>query len=372
MPAALQRLLESRLPRVIRREPDQDDATRWRRWEIGGRTVQIAQPVTFTPYASARPCSARCRFCSETLDDGGPHAATLRPGPQYGAQLRQALAALRGLPLSWSLSGLETTDDAGWMLSMLDALQEHARQSPVQGSVLYTNGAGLATPQGAGLIARLRAFDLGWVELSRHHHEAGANQAIMRFRSGQTVATQIGIDATLTQLVPQLPVKLVCIVQQGGIDGVPALKAYLRWARQHGVKAVILREFSQLGPQYRNNVTARYIGGARIDVAALLAACLADAEWSAEAQLAHATSGYYFWNVVLNWRGMQLTFEASDYVRMHARHASGRIYKLVFHANGRLCGGWNPEQHVLLETTGAAPMRSRAVLPLHPLLRSQP
>ncbi|MHA0111959.1 hypothetical protein ACXYUI_33585, partial [Klebsiella pneumoniae] len=73
------------------------------------------------------------RFCSETLDDGGPHAAALRPGPQYGAQLRQALAALRGLPLSWSLSGLETTDDAGWMLSMLDVLQEHARQSPVQG-----------------------------------------------------------------------------------------------------------------------------------------------------------------------------------------------------------------------------------------------
>ncbi|MFX7620792.1 hypothetical protein ABTJ52_20545, partial [Acinetobacter baumannii] len=90
------------------REPDQDDARRWRRWEIGGRTVQIAQPVTFTPYASAQPCSARCRFCSETLDEGGPHAAALRPGPQYGAQLRQALAALRGLPLSWSLSGLET------------------------------------------------------------------------------------------------------------------------------------------------------------------------------------------------------------------------------------------------------------------------
>lgn len=149
----------------------------------------------------------------------------------------------------------------------------------------------------------------------------------------------------------------------------PALKAYLRWAQLRGVTAVILREFSQLGPQYRNNVTARYIGGARIDVAALLAACLADPELSAEAQPVHATSGYYFWNVVLHWRGMQLTFEASDYVRMHARHASGRIYKLVFHANGRLCGGWNPEQHVLLETTGAAPMRGRALQPLQ-LLRS--
>ncbi|WP_075256440.1 hypothetical protein [Herbaspirillum camelliae] len=373
MPASLQRLLQARLPRVIQREPDEDDASRWRHWEMGGRTVQIAQPVTFTPYASARPCSARCRFCSETLNDGGAHAAALRPGPHYAAQLRQALAALRGLPLSWSLSGLETTDDAGWMLSMLDVLQEHARHSPVQGSVLYTNGAGLVGSPGTALVARLQDFGLGWVELSRHHHEAAANQAIMRFRSGQAVATQEGIEGVLAQLTQarsQLPVKLVCIVQQGGIDGLSALKAYLRWAQRQGVAAVILREFSQLGPQYRDNVTARYIGAARIDVAELLAACLADPEFSAEAQLMHATSGYYFWNVLLHWRGMQLTFEASDYVRMHQRHASGRVYKLVFHANGRLCGGWNPDEHVLLEAEAPVTPRSRTVMPLMPALRS--
>jgi len=62
------------------------------------------------------------------------------------------------------------------------------------------------------------------------------------------------------------------------------------------------------------------------------------------------TAGYYFDNLRLRHRdGFDVVFEASDYARMHARHASGTLYKLVFHANGRLCGGWSPERDVLWE-----------------------
>ncbi|KAF1045479.1 MAG: hypothetical protein GAK35_01350 [Herbaspirillum frisingense] len=317
------------------------------------RPQLVAQPVTFTPYASSRPCSARCRFCSETLADGGAHAAGLRPRADYFDRLRAALAALRGLPLSYSLSGLETTDDAAWMLAMLDALQEHAGRSPVENSVLYSNGAGFAGSVGGRLIERLHGFGLDWIELSRHHFAAGANQAIMRFRDGQTIAAQACFEDTLAQLSRQLVVKLVCIVQQGGVADLASLKAYLDWAAQQGVGAVILREFSQLGPTYRDNVTARYIASARVAMDDLLAACLADPEFTAHSRLRHATSGYYFWNVVLDFRGMEITFEASDYTRMHHRHDSGRVYKLVFHANGNLCSGWDPRRNVLLGTEPA-------------------
>ena len=34
---------------------------------IDGVPRRISTSVTFTPFASAQPCSARCRFCSETL-----------------------------------------------------------------------------------------------------------------------------------------------------------------------------------------------------------------------------------------------------------------------------------------------------------------
>ncbi len=45
----------------------------------------MAQPITFTPFASARPCSARCVFCSETLVHRAVRllSASLRPQPDY-------------------------------------------------------------------------------------------------------------------------------------------------------------------------------------------------------------------------------------------------------------------------------------------------
>jgi hypothetical protein len=32
---------------------------------------------------------------------------------------------------------------------------------------------------------------------------------------------------------------------------------------------------------------------------------------------------------------------------MHVQHASDRVYKLVYFANGELCAGWQPGQQVL-------------------------
>ena len=133
------------------------------------------RPITFTPYASARPCSARCTFCSENLrtTGAGRAAATLRPRIDYFDALRAALAQLPGLPLSYSLSGLETSDDPDWCLSMLDVLDAAARDGvPVADRVLYSNGAGFARAPGDALLDAFSHFGLSWVELSRHHPDA--------------------------------------------------------------------------------------------------------------------------------------------------------------------------------------------------------
>ena len=50
--------------------------------------------------------------------------------------------------------------------------------------------------------------------------------------------------------------------------------------------------------------------------------------------------------------GLDVTFETSDYGEMKRRHASGVVCKLVYHANGNLCGDWDPEREVLLSTRG--------------------
>ena len=350
---ALVREAVAALPLRQRLPPD-DDATRWVSHVIGDRPYRVAQPITFTPYAAARPCSARCTFCSENLREtgAGRAAATLRPAGDYFDALRGALAQLRGLPLSYSLSGLETTDDAAWCRRMLDTLDDAARDGvPVAERVLYSNGAGFAQAHGEVLIEAFARFRLSWVELSRHHPDAVRNQTIMRFRPGEPIADGEVFVATARRLRDHFPLRLVCLVQRGGIEDADGVAAYLRWAATLGAGTVIFREFSRLDDGYRDNATRRYLDDARVPMPALVGAVLASPLRAALTPI-ERTAGYYFDNLRLRHRdGFDVVFEASDYARMHARHASGALYKLVFHANGRLCGGWSPDRDVLWEAS---------------------
>jgi hypothetical protein len=334
-----------------RRLPPQEDASRWRQHRIGGREYRVAQPITFTPYAAALPCSARCRFCSENLrtDDGGAPASLQRPRHDYFDALRGALRQLHGLPLSYSLSGLETTDDRDWCLRMLRTLEEAAREGvPVEQRVLYSNGAGFAEPGGEGLLRALVEFRLSWLELSRHHHDEARNRAIMRFRPQYAVGTNSAFEAVARSISACLPLRLVCIVQRDGVADAQAVAAYLEWAAGLGAETMIFREFSRLDARYRDNATRRYIDAGRVPIEPLIAACLDDSRLRAELTPVAMTEGYYFWNLRLrHCSGLQVVFEASDYAAMHRRHASGDLYKLVFHGNGRLCGGWSAEHDVL-------------------------
>ena len=48
------------VPEKVMREPSKDDDNRWVEHAIDGKRYLFAQPLTFTPYASAQACSARC------------------------------------------------------------------------------------------------------------------------------------------------------------------------------------------------------------------------------------------------------------------------------------------------------------------------
>ncbi len=335
---------------VSRRAPLLDDQERWVDHRIGDQSYRFAQPLTFTPYAASRPCSARCRFCSETLrlHEGGTAASSLRPAADYFFALHGALAQLHGLPLSYSLSGLESTDDAAWFVSMLDTLDAAANHGvPVAERVLYSNGAGFAHAGGAHLIDALSAFRLSWLELSRHHHDDAINQHIMRFRAHEPIVDNANFKRIAHRLAQALSLRLICIVQHGGIDTAKNVREYLHWASQHGANTVVFREFSRLGDGYRDTGSRRYLQAQRVSIEALIDDCMASPMWSEFTPL-EVTEGYYFWNLRLRHaNGMTVVFESSDYTAMHQRHASGDIYKLVFHANGRLCSGWSPDRDVL-------------------------
>ncbi len=318
---------------------------------IGAELRTVAQPVTFTPFASVRPCTARCRFCSEALvhDDTVRLSATLRPGPTYAARLRDVLSELRGLPMGLSLSGLEATDDAPWLLDVLDAAEDHLRAGGTfDDRVLYPNGTGLSreTTQ-AALVPRLMELGVR-LEISRHHPDQARNDAIMRFRRGVAVADQRAFEATLGEVAAVLPVKLVCILQKGGVDSPAEVRATLAWARSLGVSDVVFRELSRLGDDYRDNATRRYIDDARVRLEPLLEGLFAGDTKVAPFAFERVTAGYYFWNLRCRHEDMTVTFETSDYRDMKGHHKHDSVVrKLVLHANGNLCADWDPLTRVL-------------------------
>src|SRR5690606_37652051 len=111
--------------------------------------------------------------------------------------LRRALDALRGLPRSYSLSGLEASDDPAWLLELLALLDEPAFAADSQQKVLYSNGAGFVGEHADALFAALSRFGLSWLELSRHHPDAARNQQIMRFRPGLAIQQAAVFDGLL-------------------------------------------------------------------------------------------------------------------------------------------------------------------------------
>ncbi len=315
--------------------------------------IRVALPVTFTPYASTRPCSARCVFCSENLrkQDAGVHSSRLRPSDSYFSELSHALAALRGLPMGISLSGLEMTDDPAWFQRLLEVLQYHERdRQPFTEKVLYTNGAGLGSgSQRAPLLASISRFGVERIEWSRHSHRQAQNDRIMRFRPEARVAENSCFERSVRAVQETTPVTLVCLLQRDGICSASDLLEYLQWAENLGVGRVVFREFSQLDESYVLNGTARVLARNRVSAETVARELLSDAQYRECLMPLESSEGYYFWNIRFLWRErLEVVLEASSYRRMNALHASDVIYKLVFHANGRLTGDWSPNERILL------------------------
>lgn len=327
-------------------------------WE--GQERRVALPVTFTPFASAKRCSARCVFCSETLwhKDARTLSAALRPGPDYFAGLERALESLRGLPIGVSLSGLEATDDAGWLVQTLDLLTAHARHPSghIDEKVLYTNTAGLAHDDRDTILRALGAYALTRAEVSRHHFDQARNDRIMRFRPGEHIREQQVFEEAVGRLREVAPVRLVCVIQARGVHSLEEALAYTDWAwRKLGVTDLVFREFSGLSNLYRPNATARVITQERVPITALLEPLWSGAD-TGDLEPRSMTLGYYFWNTRWRWRDrVDVTFETSDYGLMKSRHSSDVVHKLIYHANGNLCADWDPERHILMRTAPTEP-----------------
>lgn len=110
-------------------------------------------------------------------------------------------------------------------------------------TVLITNGHHLAKRSPADRAEALRDYaqaGLGVLSISRHHHDQATSRNLM------SLETDVGAIARTWKSGladwPGLRMRLVCVLQRGGIDRHSEMEAYVSWAASIGVSEICFKE----------------------------------------------------------------------------------------------------------------------------------
>jgi hypothetical protein len=110
-------------------------------------------------------------------------------------------------------------------------------------TVLITNGHHLSRRDEGSRKAALADYQkagLGVLAISRHHHDEDTSERLMSLRTD--VATIARTWNANSSEWPQLRLRLICVLQQGGVDCLSALEAYVNWAATIGVQEICFKE----------------------------------------------------------------------------------------------------------------------------------
>jgi hypothetical protein len=191
--------------------------------------------ISFLPVALA--CQAKCPFCfskaSVSLDQ-----STAKPDwEKVSAWLGRAQA--HGAERAVITGGGEPTLLPFALLERLVA----ACASRFDKVVLITNGHTLATATEADQLTHLDAlYDAGLrvLAISRHHFDARQNERLMRLHT--PVEALVHIWRENPSRWPELRLRFISVLQEGGVEDDGTIENYLSWAINLGVEEICFKE----------------------------------------------------------------------------------------------------------------------------------
>lgn len=193
-------------------------------------------PRTLSVLPIARACQAACRFCfsesSASLEQRA-RLADVALAERWMAPARAA-GAERFVITGGGEPGLLAHES---LVALMAAGRRHFPKT-----VLITNGVHLARAGAAerqAMLADYARAGLSVLSVSRHHQDGATNAAIMGIDTGteSVLAAWRGLSLDAK---PRL--RLVCVLQQGGVATEQDIAAYLHWAAQEGVDEVCFKE----------------------------------------------------------------------------------------------------------------------------------
>jgi len=191
--------------------------------------------ISFLPVAIA--CQAKCQFCfskASISSDQSLSKPNLEKAAQWVLHARQ-----QGAERAVITGGGEPT------LLPFPSLQQLIATCAGQFEkiVLITNGHNLALMPEADRMTQLEMLSdagLRVLAISRHHFNADKNQQLMNLRT--PVEALISTWRANHTRWPHLRLRLICVLQKGGIENDLTLEGYLSWAMTLGVDEICFKE----------------------------------------------------------------------------------------------------------------------------------
>lgn len=190
--------------------------------------------ISFLPIALA--CQARCPFCFSKASVSSDQATAKPDWGKIDAWLDRAEA--HGAERAVITGGGEPTLLPEPLLQRL--IQTCART--FEKVVLITNGHILASPKVDQVEKLSLLYDAGLrvLAISRHHFDSQRNQQLMHLDT--PVETLIKTWRENRSLWPLLRLRLISVLQQGGVENDETLGRYVSWASAEGVEEICFKE----------------------------------------------------------------------------------------------------------------------------------
>lgn len=196
-------------------------------------------PRTLSVLPIARACQAACRFCFSESSASLEQRARL--ADIAGVERWMAPAAAGGAERFVITGGGEPGLLAHGSLTELIA----AGARHFSTVVLITNGvhlAGPAAPRRAAMLLDYERAGLSVLAISRHHADDAVNRAIMGVDTGTTGLLHTWRDLRSRGQLTELRLRLICVLQKGGVATSEDIQAYLEFAAREGVDEVCFKE----------------------------------------------------------------------------------------------------------------------------------
>jgi molybdenum cofactor biosynthesis enzyme MoaA len=190
--------------------------------------------ISFLPVAIA--CQAKCPFCFSKASVSSDQTAAKPDWEKVGAWLN--LARTHGAERAVITGGGEPTLLPEPSLQRLISTCADSFDKVV----LITNGHTLASTK-PDRVAKLGAlYDAGLrvLAVSRHHFDEAQNERLMHLHT--PVETLIQTWRENQTRWPLLRLRLISVLQRGGVEDDASVRSYVTWAADQGVKEICFKE----------------------------------------------------------------------------------------------------------------------------------